>query len=970
MASSLLYSRLSDEIIKNKDIFDQTKNVVADIISRHVTLTHIVENMSGVLTNKEPENREKGMKFFTALLKDLPKDYLTEIEVKFIASFYIDRLKDNHRVIPPVLEGYLIIMNMKNYKMDISGEFLTDLFREVSCQAQLRTDRHNIYLILRKLIEKDVNYMKSLGPDFVYGVIAAIDGERDPRNLLYVFEFLPYFLTNIPIGHLTEEMFDVISCYFPIDFQPSPDDPSMVSREDLASALCPCLCAIPEFAENCLVLLIEKLDSTLRLAKVDSLRLLAQSCKTFKPESYVPFIKTLWSYIQREITHRTDEELRMAAHEALSALVQNLSTSANTDQTFENFIKGILISMQTALADSKTVAQFVINSKVILTAANASKPSCVMITKSMIPATIAYYGFKTSAKLQTASLDLLSDLYEIGKHWEVLTEIDNEVKEIPALCLTAVSETSKEFQMAGFRTLAKVINVLDSDLVLPFVEVLTHNIQHSQERDLLKVSVETVHCIARKYPELIMNLLVLGKCDLENLTEDTTGLEKRLSLLSSLASIDDFTKVILEEMLKIITNNDKDAGKVVEALNETMSDTNLYTDEKLIQIESDHGLIDSILRWLLTEIHRPHESLSHGFNLISNTISSLSCEKQLKMLSKHTGNLLEKFKKDEVYYHLLQSMYLSLHQSVYESKFEDIMLVSLDLCLNSDKEVIRMKACVLVAHLLNKAESGQKFELLYEMLKEYLTKCSKDKQELCPRIIVLYSWIAKALIMRGHDMFVFWLKKIVSTLSSAEYCHQGSEAVQLIMTDFTEYLSTKQHCRVSLLYKQRMFQSFSALTKKISVSEDAKEDYLLCWAYVLNGVPKSLLKNEVAKIAPIVIESLTYDHKEMLVVMTETLSYFVQLQFALVSDSMQTVLPRLINLTRYAQSMDVRIKSLQCLYDFANSYPTILLLPHKQDILIDLAPSLDDKKRLVRNMAVKARTRWFLIGAPGEAKEN
>lgn len=119
-----------------------------------------------------------------------------------------------------------------------------------------------------------ISDMKLLGPDFIYGVITAMDGERDPRNLLFLFNFLPYFLNNIPIGHLVEEMFDVISCYYPIDFHPSPDDPEAVTRQELATALSPCLCAVPEFGEQCLILLVEKLDSSLRVAKLDSLRLL------------------------------------------------------------------------------------------------------------------------------------------------------------------------------------------------------------------------------------------------------------------------------------------------------------------------------------------------------------------------------------------------------------------------------------------------------------------------------------------------------------------------------------------------------------------------------------------------------------------------------------------------------------------------------------------------------------------------
>lgn len=61
----------------------------------------------------------------------------------------------------------------------------------------------------------DVRFM---GPDFLYFVISSIDGERDPNNLLLLFRILPQFLRNFPLGHLAEETFDVIACYFPIDF--------------------------------------------------------------------------------------------------------------------------------------------------------------------------------------------------------------------------------------------------------------------------------------------------------------------------------------------------------------------------------------------------------------------------------------------------------------------------------------------------------------------------------------------------------------------------------------------------------------------------------------------------------------------------------------------------------------------------------------------------------------------------------
>jgi hypothetical protein len=66
--------------------------------------------------------------------------------------------------------------------------------------------------------EISVAELKLLGPDFVFGVISMVDGERDPRNLLQLFGMLPQFIRMFPLGHLTEEMFDVVSCYFPVDF--------------------------------------------------------------------------------------------------------------------------------------------------------------------------------------------------------------------------------------------------------------------------------------------------------------------------------------------------------------------------------------------------------------------------------------------------------------------------------------------------------------------------------------------------------------------------------------------------------------------------------------------------------------------------------------------------------------------------------------------------------------------------------
>lgn len=56
--------------------------------------------------------------------------------------------------------------------------------------------------------------------------------------------------------------------------------------------------------------------------------------------------------------------------------------------------------------------------------------------------------------------------------------------------------------------------------------------------------------------------------------------------------------------------------------------------------------------------------------------------------------------------------------------------------------------------------------------------------------------------------------------------------------------------------------------------------------------------------------------------------------------------------------------ALRCLRAFTTGYPIYKLIPHKQNVVFELAASLDDPKRLVRKEAVETRSRWFLVDAP------
>lgn len=237
-------------------------------------ISKVVDELGPALTNKDVEIRLKGTKFLSDLLQNLPSDLLDEEQLKFIVTFFCDRMKDHHSVAPQVVVGLLSIVKMKNLPRSSPAVILQHLFANIPCQSQVRGDRSNIFALIQHLSDNYQPELEAMGADFIYGVIQAMDAERDPRNLLFLFEFMPRFIANYPLRHLSEEMFEIFFCYFPIDFHPSPNDPQGITRDKLAEKLALCLCASKDFSDSCFALALEKLDSDMKVAKLDSLHLL------------------------------------------------------------------------------------------------------------------------------------------------------------------------------------------------------------------------------------------------------------------------------------------------------------------------------------------------------------------------------------------------------------------------------------------------------------------------------------------------------------------------------------------------------------------------------------------------------------------------------------------------------------------------------------------------------------------------
>ena len=111
---------------------------------------------------------------------------------------------------------------------------------------------------------------------FIRGVLEAIEGEKDPRNLLVCFDLTHFMLVTFMtpqsdfcketdhavFDQLLESFFDEIACYFPINFKPPKNDTHKITPQQLQELLGKCMLATPALTQQVVPYLLEKLSAT------------------------------------------------------------------------------------------------------------------------------------------------------------------------------------------------------------------------------------------------------------------------------------------------------------------------------------------------------------------------------------------------------------------------------------------------------------------------------------------------------------------------------------------------------------------------------------------------------------------------------------------------------------------------------------------------------------------------------------
>ncbi|VEN42211.1 unnamed protein product [Callosobruchus maculatus] len=937
---NMVFNSLCNTLPDKDDDKFKTKcsEIAQEIAKGNASIVDVIEQLGSYLTNPDVIQREKGVLALTVVLENLPTDFLQKQHIQVIARFYSDKLRDHHQILPAVFKGILRIIQFKHFPEELIPMLLNTLLENVGCQMQQQSNRYSIYSIFQHMFELYPIALISMGSHLIYGVITSIDGESDPRNLMFLFKWLPRFLQHVSLGDLAEEMFEVLACYFPVDFKAPPSE-SNITRDMLAEALSPCLCSKREFGEFAISLALEKLDSSLNIAKLDSLKLLKDGCVNFPPAVYIENFKKMWVQLQKEIFSTSSKEIRSLSLETLTAVVRKVTKDQDHFTEVKSVLQDICDTVKgNLLPDSKL---FEPSADILLYTAKGSEHSSTFIINDVVPFITNTINITSTSSHKG---QLMRYLLELSKAYLTYhSRLSDVLRDAPMIFLKAAVEGDRTLQEKGYNYLGQIARHLPDEV---------RAVLYSNIRTLIinndDVMLECLKGLAEAYPEETKTY-ILHKTELNS----APAVASYLNCLSHIVNLQNFTKLVVEKLFEYFQKPEYTAialDCMKSLLVREQENHNVLADF----IRND--AVDKLVQFSLEQICQKaadEEMLLKISAILKILIGLQESDVQMNILQKHLEKIETQLQQREMAVILLDGLLLRLNADIDISY--DVMDVLMNMAMGSKSDTVIDVCLKLLANLLNKKNSDENLQTYVEKVKEKCLEGLSTRKEVSLSLLV---WITKALLMKNYpDSFTF-VDLLIKLLD--EYPELGSE-LKIIMNSSYECLRDTSHCKCMPLYRQKFFVY---VTNKMADCLD-NIVYLKVIGHLIGYAPEQAVLFQFKKIRKMILMCLEKcDEPEVLAVLLRSLKRIVKDDSKAIDSSLDDFLMRVLKLTTFKDSMDVRIEALQCLSVMTTVFPVYKLLPHKNTVIHYLAGCIDDRKRLVRKEAMDARSLWFLLDAP------
>ncbi|XP_020146792.1 MMS19 nucleotide excision repair protein homolog isoform X2 [Aegilops tauschii subsp. strangulata] len=282
-----------------------------------LTLFDLVSKMDMYLTTTDHIVRSRGILLLGQIMSHISFKWLDVNAITTLSDFFISRLSD-WQALRGALVGCLALLHRKS---SVGTIMVADVKRlveafiaDVQVQSLAAADRKMCFEIFSWILDHYPEAVKTMDDELLYWICQSIDEEKDPECLKLSFHVVEVVMKLFPdpsgfADQFASDLFEILSKYFPVYFTHGAGDNLGVTRDELSRALMHAFCASPYFEPFAIPLLLDKLSSSLPLAKLDSLKYLDNCIHCYGADRMVTHASAIWFKLKEVLFSLSSDQL-------------------------------------------------------------------------------------------------------------------------------------------------------------------------------------------------------------------------------------------------------------------------------------------------------------------------------------------------------------------------------------------------------------------------------------------------------------------------------------------------------------------------------------------------------------------------------------------------------------------------------------------------------------------------------------
>lgn len=841
------------------------------------------------------------------------------------------------------------------------------------------------------------------------GFVSYFDGEKDPRNLMIVFSILRVPMTEWNIHRHAQELFDAVFNYFPITFRPPPNDPYGITAQDLKDRLRYCIASSAELAPYAFPALLDKLDSTSMNTKRDVIQTITSCVENYGPQTVSLYSVTLWDALKFEILQVQDEDLAQAALEALAGIAAQLSK--NTEGALIAYLKPIAKEGNEHLEDAPT-KQSQATERILEQVAAASHASCNFFIGAVFPTIFALYSNADAITKRRGLVEVLNGLLradvKVFGEWKSIegqpsVQAHNSLRDQHGqtleLLINGLSHTPQKEVSFRLATLSALTNLLKARSVLGSQDLsrttsiladIVLNEEPYGNDDVKTASMSSLVEAAQQKPQLVIdnafpqflsklpdtdpegpsNYLFVLEAFAQTAKEGqvfptvVVRLRNKLNAALHQNATPKFIQSILAALLYAFNQgtvsfratqgsipyyDDLVLPLITQAAAATETENLALRDEGVLELIGK--LANVVIRPQTTEVQN---SITPQLYTLFNSTDALVVQAQSPSSGKHL---------------LILATYLlaAVNRDVALPRSVPEMLSLLKGNAQRDGLSPRIRlACVeQISLLVNKhIPAGELSQLVASEVRPQ--DLLHENHSIDIRIAFA---VTKAVLLRNAS----FLPEILHTLLLALSLQNGGLTIAHGFASLLqpgEILCKENHCIISALHRQKLLNLVvSDISGSFPTADPVlKKNYLVALAGILQYLQYTIIEPQLSTLTPLVLQMLDLvGETNVKAAAIDTIIAVLTQQPKPLEEHTSSLIARLLACTTVASApANVRARALQALSLVPSKLDRTKVIPFRRQVVRRLTEALDDKKRDVRNEAVKCRSRWIELDEAGD----